>query len=64
MEDVVTTTREAAVCLVPLRFGGGIRLKILEALANARRFARDGIDLSLIDDAGNTVVRLIQTDAD
>jgi putative lipoprotein len=38
--------------------------RFLEALANARRFARDGIDLSLIDDAGNTVVRLIQTDAD
>ncbi|HMB69732.1 MAG TPA: glycosyltransferase family 4 protein [bacterium] len=36
VEDVAATTREAAVCLAPLRFGGGIRLKVLEALANER----------------------------
>ena len=36
VEDVGATTREAAVCLAPLRFGGGIRLKVLEALANER----------------------------
>jgi hypothetical protein len=26
VEDVVTTTREAAVCAVPLRWSGGLRL--------------------------------------
>jgi glycosyltransferase involved in cell wall biosynthesis len=36
VEDVAAVTREAAVCLAPLRFGGGIRLKVLEALANER----------------------------
>ncbi|NNE44782.1 MAG: glycosyltransferase [Gemmatimonadetes bacterium] len=36
VEDAVATVRSAAVCVVPLRAGGGIRLKILEALANER----------------------------
>ena len=36
----------------------------LQALAKARQFARDRIDLLLTDGAGNPVVRLIQTDAD
>ncbi len=36
VEDAVATTRAATVCAVPLRFGGGIRLKIIEALANDR----------------------------
>ncbi len=39
-------------------------VRFLEALQNAKRFLRDRIDLSLIDNAGNPVVRLIQTDAD
>ena len=39
-------------------------VRFLEALQNARRFLRDRIDLSLTDNAGNPVVRLIQTDAD
>ncbi len=39
-------------------------VRFLEAFQNARRFLRDRIDLSLIDNAGNSVVRLIQTDAD
>jgi heat shock protein HslJ len=38
--------------------------RFLQALANARRFVRDRIDLSLIDEAGTPVIRLIQTDAD
>jgi len=36
----------------------------LQALANARKFVRDRIDLSLTDGAETPVVRLIQTDAD
>jgi glycosyltransferase involved in cell wall biosynthesis len=36
VEDAVATTRAATVCAVPLRVGGGIRLKIIEALANDR----------------------------
>lgn len=36
VEDAVAVTREVAVTVVPLRIGGGVRLKILEALANER----------------------------
>ncbi len=36
VDDAVATTRAATVCAVPLRVGGGIRLKIIEALANER----------------------------
>ena len=36
VRDVDAVTREAAVCVVPLRFSGGIRLKVVEALANER----------------------------
>jgi glycosyltransferase involved in cell wall biosynthesis len=36
VEDSGKTIREAAVFAVPLRVGGGVRLKILEALANER----------------------------
>ena len=35
-------------------------VRFLEALQNAKRFLRDRIDLSLIDNAGNSVVRLIE----
>ena len=38
--------------------------RFLQALENARQFMRDRINLLLTDDAGNPVVRLIQTDAD
>ena len=36
VKDAVATTREVALTVVPLRIGGGVRLKILEALANER----------------------------
>ena len=36
VEDATQTTRAAAVCVAPLRIGGGVRLKIIEALANER----------------------------
>ncbi len=36
VEDVVPYYRQSAVCLVPLRAGGGTRLKILEAMALGR----------------------------
>jgi glycosyltransferase involved in cell wall biosynthesis len=36
VDDVSRTMREAAVSVVPIRFGSGVRLKILEALANER----------------------------
>ncbi len=38
--------------------------RFLQALGNARQFVRDRIELSLTDNAGNPVIRLIQTDAD
>ena len=36
VEDVVPYYRQSAVCVVPLRAGGGTRLKILEAMALGR----------------------------
>ena len=38
--------------------------RFLGALENATQFVRERIDLTLTDNAGNTVVRLLQTDAD
>jgi hypothetical protein len=49
-------------CSEPAVLERGVRF--LKALQNARQFIRDRIDLSLTDNAGNTVVQLIQTDAD
>ena len=39
-------------------------LRFLQALEDAGRLVRDGIDMSLTDGAGNPLVRLLQTDAD
>ncbi|MBN1826478.1 MAG: glycosyltransferase [Candidatus Eisenbacteria bacterium] len=36
IEDAATTIQGAAIFAVPLRVGGGVRLKILEAMANER----------------------------
>jgi glycosyltransferase involved in cell wall biosynthesis len=36
VEDAAETVRAAAVVVAPLRVGGGVRIKILEALANER----------------------------
>ena len=33
MQDVNAVVRSSSVCIVPLRMGGGTRLKILEAMA-------------------------------
>ena len=38
--------------------------RFLQALEDARRLVRDGIDMSLTDGAENPLVRLLQTDAD
>ncbi len=61
VEDVVATTREATLCVVPLRYSGGIRLKVIEAFANERPVVstgpgiagmpfRDGEDVVVRDD--------------
>jgi glycosyltransferase involved in cell wall biosynthesis len=42
VKDVAATTREAAVCVVPLRWSGGLRLKVIEALANERPVVTTG----------------------
>jgi len=39
-------------------------VRFLQALGNARQFVRERINLSLTDSAGNSVLRLLQTDAD
>ncbi len=59
--------REAVVCVVPLRIGSGVRLKILEALANERpvvttSLGGEGIPLvhgtnALIGDDARTIAR-------
>jgi heat shock protein HslJ len=38
--------------------------RLFAALARAAKFARDGTDLTLSDDAETPLVRLVQTDAD
>jgi len=72
--SVVDHLREAAVVVVPLRVGGGTRLKIYEAMAMGRAVVattigaegldvRDGEDIVLADDAkkfSESVVRLLQ----
>jgi glycosyltransferase involved in cell wall biosynthesis len=53
VEDAVATTRAAGVAVAPLRVGGGVRLKILEALANERPLVTTSLGaegLGLIDD--------------
>lgn len=52
-------TRKA--CADPVMKNEG---RFLRALAAARRFVRDRTKLSLADDAGNPVMRLVQTDPD
>ncbi len=60
--DPGETVREHAVVLVPMRLGGGVRLKILEAFANERPVVttslgceglpvEDGVHLLIADDA-------------
>ena len=39
-------------------------LSFMQALENARRFTRERFELRLTDDAGNTIMQLVQTDAD
>ena len=41
-----------------------IEARFQQALGNARKFARDGIELSLAGEAGEALVRFRQTDAD
>jgi hypothetical protein len=41
-----------------------IETRFLRALESARHFVRNRIKLNLTDDAGNPVMRLVQTDAD
>lgn len=61
VEDVVPYYRQCSVCVVPLRAGGGTRLKILEAMALGRPVVSttigcegldvtDGVHLSIADD--------------
>jgi len=78
VEDVVATTRAAAVCTVPLRWSGGIRLKVIEALANERPVVttgpgiagmpfRDGEDVLVRDDPGafaEAVARLLRDESE
>jgi glycosyltransferase involved in cell wall biosynthesis len=72
--SVIYHLREAAVVVVPLRIGGGTRLKIFEAMAMGRAVVsttigaegldvHDGRDIVIADSAGSfadSIVRLLQ----
>ena len=74
VDDATQRTRASTVCVAPLRAGGGVRIKILEALANERpvvatTLGAEGLDLSpgqhalIADDADSfagEIVRLLQ----
>lgn len=75
IDDLPPVVAQSSVCVVPLRRGGGTRLKILEAMAigtpvvSTRKGAEgldvtDGENILLADDAGefaNKVVRLLES---
>jgi polysaccharide biosynthesis protein PslH len=75
--SVVEHLREAAVVVVPLRVGGGTRLKIFEAMATGKAVVSttvgaegldvtDGEDILLADDAGafaGSLIGLLRDDA-
>lgn len=61
VDDVRPYLERAAVCIVPLRIGGGTRMKIYEAMAMAKPVVatrigaeglevHDGVDIRLVDD--------------
>lgn len=74
VDDATQRTRASAVCVAPLRAGGGVRIKILEALANERpvvatTLGAEGLDLLpgqhalIADDADSfagEILRLLQ----
>jgi sugar transferase (PEP-CTERM/EpsH1 system associated) len=74
VEDIRPYIAQAAVCIVPLRIGGGTRLKIYEAMAMGKPVVStsigaeglpllDGKDLLIADDAeqfANAVIRLLR----
>jgi glycosyltransferase involved in cell wall biosynthesis len=74
VDDIRPYLRDAHVCVVPLRVGGGTRIKIFEALAMAKAVVStsvgaeglpvtDGRDILLADnpiDFANAVVRLLK----
>jgi glycosyltransferase involved in cell wall biosynthesis len=77
VDDVRPYVAEGAVYIVPLRVGGGTRLKIFEAMSMAKAVVSttvgaeglpvtDGVDIVLADDPGrfaSAVVRLMRDDA-
>src|SRR6185436_9718271 len=75
VDDVRPYLREADVCAVPIRVGGGTRIKILEAMAAgvpvvSTRIgaegiaARDGESIVLADDAASFARALVEVARD
>ena len=78
VDDVRPSVARAAICIVPLRVGGGTRLKVLDAMAQGKAIVsttlgaegidvQDGEHLVLADDAGafaDRIVRLLQCPAE
>jgi sugar transferase (PEP-CTERM/EpsH1 system associated) len=75
VEDVRPWLSRAAVAVVPLRIGGGTRLKVLEAMAMGKAIAAtrlgveglavgDGIEASLADSAADLAAAILALQAD
>ena len=75
VEDVRPYFKHASVCVVPLRMGGGTRLKVLEAMASGTPVVstnvgiegldvRDGVHALLADDPAGFASRVLELIAD
>jgi sugar transferase (PEP-CTERM/EpsH1 system associated) len=71
VEDVIPYYRQSAVCVVPLRAGGGTRLKILEAMALGRPVVSttlgcegldvvDGVNLLIADNPDQFTEKIVR----
>ena len=63
VDDVRPYLREAAVCIVPLRIGGGTRMKIYEAMAMGKAVISTTVGAEGLDVADNVNIRLVDDPA-
>lgn len=59
VDDVRPYLREAAVCIVPLRIGGGTRMKIYEAMAMGKAVVSTTVGAEGLDVVDGTNIRLV-----
>lgn len=63
VDDVRPYLREAAVCIVPLRIGGGTRMKIYEAMAMGKAVISTTVGAEGLDVSDNENIRLVDDPA-